>query len=149
MIDLVLCAYDFPPWDRSVLHLEQLTLFKVVPTHAFMFVQHEEKEAQRLAKRRLERERGRREATADMSEEFSEGEKVDLLSDVSTHGTKSRLPRINSAESMEIWANQQKGNKLYLVLIRFVLKNSLCFPLFTFLLGKLIVSPSSNMFTSK
>ncbi|CDY35815.1 BnaC09g37470D [Brassica napus] len=79
--------------------------------------QHEEKEAQRLAKRRLERERGRREATADMSEEFSEGEKVDLLSDVSTHGTKSRLPRINSAESMEIWANQQKGNKLYLVLI--------------------------------
>ncbi|KAL1189130.1 Sucrose-phosphate synthase 1 [Cardamine amara subsp. amara] len=81
--------------------------------------QHEEKEAQRLAKRRLERERGRREATADMSEELSEGEKGDIISDISTHGesTKSRLPRINSTESMEIWANQQKGNKLYLVLI--------------------------------
>ncbi|KAG2307094.1 hypothetical protein Bca52824_026842 [Brassica carinata] len=57
--------------------------------------QHEEKEAQRLAMRRLERERGRREATADMSEEFSEGEKGDLVIDVSTHGTKARLPRIN------------------------------------------------------
>ncbi|RID73747.1 hypothetical protein BRARA_B00877 [Brassica rapa] len=79
--------------------------------------QHEEKEAQRLAKRRLERERGRREITDDMSEEFSEGEKGDIVSDVSTHGIKSRLARINSAESMEIWANQQKGNKLYLVLI--------------------------------
>ncbi|KAG2307095.1 hypothetical protein Bca52824_026843 [Brassica carinata] len=57
--------------------------------------QHEEKEAQRLAMRRLERERDRREATADMSEDFSEGEKGDLVSDVSTHGTKARLPRIN------------------------------------------------------
>ncbi|KAL0742425.1 hypothetical protein Bca4012_083938 [Brassica carinata] len=45
--------------------------------------------------RRLERERDRREATADMSEDFSEGEKGDLVSDVSTHGTKARLPRIN------------------------------------------------------
>ncbi|XP_010420869.1 PREDICTED: sucrose-phosphate synthase 1 [Camelina sativa] len=81
--------------------------------------QHEEKEAQRLAKRRLERERGRREATADMSEEFSEGEKGDAITDISTlsESTKPRLPRINSAESMEIWASQQKGNKLYLVLI--------------------------------
>lgn len=83
-------------------------------------MQHEEKEAQRLAKRRLERERGRREATADMSEDFSEGEKGDIVSDIPTHSTKGRLPRINSAESMEIWANQQKGNKLYLVLIRYV-----------------------------
>lgn len=88
-----------------------------------MFVQHEEKEAQRLTKRRLERERGRREITDAMSEEFSEGEKGDIVSDVSTHGIKSRLARINSAESMEIWANQQKGNKLYLVLIRYCAQN--------------------------
>lgn len=111
-------------------------------------MQHEEKEAQRLAKRRLERERGRREATADMSEEFSEGEKGDNISDLSTHGesTKPRLPRINSAESMELWASQQKGNKLYLVLIRYLLKHwslGVCFLracalsfLCNFLLGK-------------
>jgi len=84
-----------------------------------------------------------------MSEEFSEGEKGDIISDISTHGesTKPRLPRINSAESMELWASQQKGNKLYLVLIRYVLKLwfswrllftcvcSVLFPYVIFLLG--------------
>ncbi|KAK3436894.1 hypothetical protein EUGRSUZ_E03528 [Eucalyptus grandis] len=47
--------------------------------------QLEGEEAQRKAKRRLERERGRREATADMSEDLSEGEKGDAVSDISTH----------------------------------------------------------------
>ncbi|KAJ4709067.1 Sucrose phosphate synthase [Melia azedarach] len=75
--------------------------------------------AQRMAKRRLERERGRREATADMSEDLSEGEKGDVVSDISAHAdsTKSRLPRINSVDAMETWASQQKGKKLYIVLI--------------------------------
>ncbi|GMI89203.1 sucrose phosphate synthase 1F, sucrose-phosphate synthase A1 [Hibiscus trionum] len=75
--------------------------------------------AQRKAKRRLELERGRREAAADMSEDLSEGEKGDIVSDVSAHGesNKSRLPRINSVDAMEIWASQQKGKKLYIVLI--------------------------------
>ncbi|KAG2718853.1 hypothetical protein I3843_03G232000 [Carya illinoinensis] len=81
--------------------------------------QHEGEEAQRKAKRRLERERGRREAAADMSEDLSEGEKGDAVSDVSTHGgsNKVRLPRISSVDAMETWANQQKGKKLYMVLI--------------------------------
>ncbi|XWS17099.1 hypothetical protein CRYUN_Cryun33cG0038700 [Craigia yunnanensis] len=75
--------------------------------------------AQRKAKRRLERERGRREATADMSEDLSEGEKGDIVSDISAHGesNKGRLPRINSVDAMETWASQQKGKKLYIVLI--------------------------------
>ncbi|XVF34579.1 hypothetical protein REPUB_Repub18cG0070700 [Reevesia pubescens] len=75
--------------------------------------------AQRKAKRRLERERGRREATADMSEDLSEGEKGDIVSDVSAHGesNKGRLPRINSVDAMETWTSQQKGKKLYIVLI--------------------------------
>ncbi|KAL4325463.1 hypothetical protein GQ457_11G017770 [Hibiscus cannabinus] len=75
--------------------------------------------AQRKAKRRLERERGRREATADMSEDLSEGEKGDIVSDVSAHGenNKGRLPRINSVDAMETWASQQKGKKIYIVLI--------------------------------
>ncbi|KAJ0030155.1 hypothetical protein Pint_12435 [Pistacia integerrima] len=47
--------------------------------------QLEGEEAQRNAKRRLERERGRREATADMSEDLSEGEKGDLSGDHSVH----------------------------------------------------------------
>ncbi|XP_028778238.1 probable sucrose-phosphate synthase [Neltuma alba] len=81
--------------------------------------QLENEEAQRLNKRHLERERGRREATADMSEDLSEGEKGDPVSDVSAHGdsTRGRIPRISSVDAMEIWANSQKGKKLYIVLI--------------------------------
>nr|AAL34531.1 sucrose-phosphate synthase [Ipomoea batatas] len=81
--------------------------------------QLEGEQAQRLAKRRQERERGRREAVADMSEDLSEGEKGDAISDISAHGEsiKGRLPRISSVETMESWANQQKGKKLYIVLI--------------------------------
>ncbi|KAL8136963.1 hypothetical protein V2J09_002964 [Rumex salicifolius] len=82
--------------------------------------QLENEEAQRQAKRRAEREKGRREAAADMSEELSEGEKGDPVSDISAHGDISkgdRLARISSADAMEAWINQQKGKKLYLVLI--------------------------------
>lgn len=73
-----------------------------------------------MAKRRLERERGRREATADMSEDLSEGEKGDIVSDLSAHGesTRGRLPRISSVDAMETWASNQKGKRLYIVLIR-------------------------------
>ncbi|KAJ6863498.1 sucrose-phosphate synthase 1 [Populus alba x Populus x berolinensis] len=61
--------------------------------------------AQRNAKRRLERERGRREAVADMSEDLSEGEKGDTVGDLSAHGdsVRGRLPRINSVDAMEAW----------------------------------------------
>ncbi|XP_042489846.1 probable sucrose-phosphate synthase 1 [Macadamia integrifolia] len=81
--------------------------------------QLEGEEAQRMAKRRLERERGRREATADMSEDFSEGEKGDVVSELSVHGESNRgkMPRISSVDVMEAWANQQKEKKLYIVLI--------------------------------
>lgn len=73
-----------------------------------------------MAKRRQERERGRREAVADMSEDLSEGEKGDVVGELSSHGesTRSRLPRISSVETMEAWASQQRGKKLYIVLIR-------------------------------
>ncbi|KAI9392242.1 hypothetical protein POPTR_006G064300v4 [Populus trichocarpa] len=75
--------------------------------------------AHRNAKRRLERERGRREAVADMSEDLSEGEKGDAVGDLLAHGDsiRNRLSRINSVDAMEAWANQQKGKKLYIVLI--------------------------------
>lgn len=86
-----------------------------------LFLQLESEEANRAAKRRVEREKGRREAVADMSEDLSEGEKGETISDVSTHGEshRGRLPRMSSIDAMEAWANQQKGKNLYLVLIRF------------------------------
>lgn len=79
-----------------------------------------------MTKRRVERERGRREATADMSEDLSEGEKGDTVSDLSAHGEshRGRLPRISSVETMEAWVSQQKGKKLYIVLIRHALNSS-------------------------
>ncbi|KAK5814173.1 probable sucrose-phosphate synthase 1 [Gossypium arboreum] len=79
----------------------------------------EVEEAQRKANRRLEHERGRREATADMSEDLSEGEKGDLVGDGSARGNRisGRMPRINSVDIMENLANQLKDKNFYIVLI--------------------------------
>ncbi|KAG7965621.1 hypothetical protein I3843_08G010400 [Carya illinoinensis] len=81
--------------------------------------QLEGEEAQHIVKRRLERERGRREATADMSEDLSEGEKGDVIVDISTHvdSIRGRMPRISSVDVMENCASQHKDKKLYIVLI--------------------------------
>ncbi|KHG17451.1 Solanesyl diphosphate synthase 1 [Gossypium arboreum] len=75
----------------------------------------EVEEAQRKANRRLEHERGRREATADMSEDLSEGEKGDLVGDGSARGNRisGRMPRINSVDIMENLANQLKDKNLH------------------------------------
>lgn len=104
-----------------------------------ILLQLEGEEAQRMAKRRIERERGRREATADMSEDLSEGEKGDVVSDISAHGdnSRARLPRINSVDTMEMWISQQKGKKLYIVLIRHELN-------FTVLNDSLVLHGISN-----
>ncbi|KAF7830316.1 putative sucrose-phosphate synthase 1 [Senna tora] len=77
-------------------------------------------EARYHAKRRLEREKGRREVAADMSEDLSEGEKGDVVGDLSAHGgsSRGRIPRVNSLDVMENWASQHKEKKLYIVLIR-------------------------------
>ncbi|KAL9662270.1 hypothetical protein QQ045_027102 [Rhodiola kirilowii] len=81
--------------------------------------QLEGEKAQRKAKRRLELERGRREAVADMSEDLSEGEKGDIVSDMITQGdsARGRLPRISSVDMMDTWASKQRRKKLYIVLI--------------------------------
>ncbi|XP_057522817.1 sucrose-phosphate synthase [Amaranthus tricolor] len=81
--------------------------------------QIEGEEAQRQAKRHMERERGRREATADMSEDLSEGEKGDTVAEMSfgNDSLKKGMRRISSVDMMENWANTFKEKKLYLVLI--------------------------------
>ncbi|RZS01357.1 hypothetical protein BHM03_00031201 [Ensete ventricosum] len=87
--------------------------------HFGLQVQIEGEEAQRLSKRRLERERARRDATADMSEDLSEGEKGEAIGDLSVHGDSSRgrMPRISSVDAIEFWTSQFKDKKLYIVLI--------------------------------
>lgn len=103
------------------------TSFKICADDTLFKNQLEGEEAQHIAKRRLERESGRREATADMSEDLSEGEKGDVVSDISAHGdsTRGRMPRISSVDVMESWASQHKEKKLYIVLIRHELKTFL------------------------
>ncbi|KAM0933897.1 putative sucrose-phosphate synthase [Dioscorea sansibarensis] len=81
--------------------------------------QIESEEAQRISKRRLERERARRDATADMSEDLSEGEKGDHVADLSARGgsMKGKMSRVSSVDAIEAWASQHKDKKLYIVLI--------------------------------
>lgn len=71
-------------------------------------------DAQRLAKRRLEREQGRNDAADDLSE-LSEGEKEKGDSTNASESLKE-IPRINS--DMQIWSEDDKSNRnLYIVLI--------------------------------
>ncbi|RVW54175.1 putative sucrose-phosphate synthase 1 [Vitis vinifera] len=76
----------------------------------------EGEEAQRVAKRHIDHERGRRDATADMSEDLSEGEKGDTVSDLPAQADnfKGQMRRINSIDVMENWASQHKEKKLYI-----------------------------------
>lgn len=78
--------------------------------------QLEWEELQRLANRRWEREQGRRDATEDMSEDLSEGEKGDGLGELA----QSETPRKKFQRSLsnpEVWSDDKKEKKLYIVLI--------------------------------
>ncbi|GAV60532.1 Glycos_transf_1 domain-containing protein/S6PP domain-containing protein/Glyco_trans_4_4 domain-containing protein [Cephalotus follicularis] len=81
--------------------------------------QLEGEEAQRTSIRHIEREKARREATADMSEDLSEGEKGDVPGELSAHSdsVRGRMPRVGSVDVMENWASHHKEKKLYIVLI--------------------------------
>jgi sucrose-phosphate synthase len=84
-------------------------------------IQIEGEQASRLSKKRLEREKARRDAAADLSEDLSEGEKGGNINESSVHdeSTRGRMPRIGSTDAIEVWANQHKDKKLYIVLVRY------------------------------
>lgn len=78
--------------------------------------QLEGEELQRIANRRWEREQGRRDATEDMSEELSEGEKGDGIGDkIQIETPKKNFHRENS--NLEVWSDDKKEKKLYIVLL--------------------------------
>ncbi|KAL7112326.1 hypothetical protein ACP275_05G145300 [Erythranthe tilingii] len=81
--------------------------------------QIEVEESQRRTKRRLERENAHREATADMSEDLSEGEKGDTVGDISVRGdsVRGRMPRVSSIDMMANLASPHADKKLYIVLV--------------------------------
>lgn len=75
-------------------------------------------ESQRVAHRRWEREQGRREATEDMSEDLSEGEKGDGIGEMMQSETpKEKIQR--QISNLEVWSDDKKEKKLYLVLLRY------------------------------
>ncbi|BAT88868.1 hypothetical protein VIGAN_05250300 [Vigna angularis var. angularis] len=78
--------------------------------------QLEWEESQRVAHRRWEREQGRREATEDMSEDLSEGEKGDAIGEMMQSETpKEKFQR--QISNLEVWSDDKKEKKLYLVLL--------------------------------
>ncbi|KAH7521660.1 hypothetical protein FEM48_Zijuj07G0056600 [Ziziphus jujuba var. spinosa] len=78
--------------------------------------QLEWEQLQRLANRRLEREQGRRDATEDMSEDLSEGEKGDALGEMIQCDTPRKQFQ-RSISNVEVWSDDKKEKKLYVVLI--------------------------------
>ncbi|GFY95144.1 sucrose-phosphate synthase family protein [Actinidia rufa] len=70
-------------------------------------------DAKRLAKRRIEREKGRNDAAEDLSE-LSEGEKEKGDAN-QTEPISEKISRINS--DMKIWSDDDKSRRLYIVLI--------------------------------
>ncbi|XP_010522392.1 PREDICTED: probable sucrose-phosphate synthase 3 isoform X2 [Tarenaya hassleriana] len=72
--------------------------------------------SQRQAHRRWEREQGRRDATEDLSEDLSEGEKGDGVGEIVQPETPRRRLQRNPS-IIEIWSDDKKENRLYIVLI--------------------------------
>ncbi|KAL2322526.1 hypothetical protein Fmac_026905 [Flemingia macrophylla] len=78
--------------------------------------QFEWEEVQRAAHRRWEREQGHREATEDMSEDLSEGEKGDGIGEIAQCETpKKKFQR--QISNLELWSDDKKEKRLYVVLI--------------------------------
>lgn len=83
-------------------------------------LQLEWEELQRLTNWRLEREQGRMDVTEDMSEDLSEGEKGDAVSEMVQNETpKAAFQRTIS--NLEVWSEDKKERKLYIILIRYPL----------------------------
>ena len=76
-------------------------------------------QAQRLAKRQIEREEGHKDATEDLTD-FLSGEKPDFSSSAESTITGGKgMPRVSSVDRVAEWAEQPKEKKLYIVLIRY------------------------------
>ncbi|CAL0317507.1 unnamed protein product [Lupinus luteus] len=77
--------------------------------------QLEGEELQRLANRRWERELGRMDATEDMSEDLSEGEKGDGVGEMIQSETPKKMLQ-RQISNLEVWSEDKKEKKLYIIL---------------------------------
>lgn len=81
-------------------------------------VQLEWEEHQRSTNRRLEREKGRMDATEDMSEDLSEGPEGDAMGEM-LHGETPKVTFQRCISNLEVWSEDKKERKLYIILIRY------------------------------
>ena len=78
-------------------------------------------DAQKLARRRLDREKGRNDAANDLSE-LSEGER-EKGDATASEFVKDNISRISS--ETQLWSDEDKCRNLYIVLIRYYYIHSL------------------------
>jgi hypothetical protein len=72
---------------------------------------------QRMSARRQEQEQVRREATEDLTDDLSEGEKGDTLSELAPLKTSKKKFQRNVSD-LTVWSDENKEKKFYIVLIR-------------------------------
>ncbi|KAL5223101.1 hypothetical protein ABZP36_027814 [Zizania latifolia] len=70
----------------------------------------------RIPPRRKEQEQVRREATEDLAEDLSEGEKGDTVSELVQHDTPKKKFQRNFSD-LTVWSDENKEKKLYIVLV--------------------------------
>lgn len=73
--------------------------------------------AQHLAKRRIEREQGHKDATEDISDGFSEGEKQEGVHPAESIAPGNTMPRVSSVDFVATWSEHHKEKRLYVILI--------------------------------
>lgn len=71
---------------------------------------------QRMSARQKEQEQVRREATEDLAEDLSEGEKGDTVGELASYGTPKKKFQRNFSD-LTVWSDDNKEKKLYIVLI--------------------------------
>nr|XP_010929745.1 LOW QUALITY PROTEIN: probable sucrose-phosphate synthase 2 [Elaeis guineensis] len=79
--------------------------------------QMEWEDFQRKAKHRWEQEQGRKDATEDLPEDLSEGEKGDTIGEMVQCETPWLKLQRNFSDKLQVWSDENKGKRLYIVLI--------------------------------
>ncbi|KAG8081670.1 hypothetical protein GUJ93_ZPchr0019g2676 [Zizania palustris] len=72
---------------------------------------------QRMSARRKEQEKVRREATEDLAEDLSEGEKGDIVGELARHDTFKKKSFQRNFSDLTVWSDENKEKKLYIVLV--------------------------------
>lgn len=88
--------------------------------------QMEWEDFQRKAKHRWEQEQGRKDAVEDLPEDLSEGDRGDTIVEIVQCETPRLKLQRNLSDNLQVWSDENKGKRLYIVLIRCISSYKLC-----------------------